>query len=159
PAFLSVPAHIRTLLVGPGGGVARRPDVFSQHTGGSFDEFVAVRSAADMIALLIQAPRRLNRVYLQSANGDGLALADVVSVTIGHAAGLIQDSGGQDSGGGIEAAIGWGLFRRFGETLRSPELHDHVRFDLVERAEPILAGARPMVAGAWERAKQDALGA
>lgn len=142
PAFLRVPPRLVNLLVAPSGGLDRRSDDFFSRTRGTFDIVSAMAAGADLVAAQVLAPTRLNRVHAQSSAAQGIDLSEVVKATVGFATERLVDDA-RDPGDEI---VGWTLLRRFGTTLGSAELHEHVRIALVEQSQDLISDRRPVVA-------------
>lgn len=148
PAFLSIEPRVRHILVDPSAGRTRRDGGIQRRTSGSFDEDSAVRVGTDLIVSLLLAPQRLNRIRVQERDG-GIGLSAVVDVTVRAALDTLDALPTAERSGTAEV-ISWTILRRFESTLRSPELHEHVRIALLEcladRPESQRASVRRRVA-------------
>jgi hypothetical protein len=149
PAFLTVPDHVRPLLVAPAGGRDRREGQFDHRTAGAFDIAAAVAAGTDVVAGALFAPARVNRL----ADGTGLPLAELVAAIAGRAVELLT----ADDRDPVTETIGWTLLRRFEHTVTSPELHHHARVAAVEAAA---TGPwdRPALKARWEAIEKAAYG-
>ena len=144
PEFLAIPDHIRPLLVPPSGGVGRREGQFGRQTAEAFDGTAAITAGADLIAELLLAPERLNRLTEQNRNGAGVDLGAVLTATVGYALDLL-DADRSEAG----EAIGWAILRRYEQTLESDALHHATRvatFEALGDREP----ARKAVKHRWD---------
>jgi hypothetical protein len=141
PEFLAVPEHIRPLLVAPAGGRDRREGQFDHRTAGAFDAAAAIAAGTDVVARVLFAPARVNRL----ADGTGLPLSELVAAVAGRAVELLT-AGDRDP---VTETIGWTLLRRFEHTVTSSELHHHARVAAVEAAA---TGPwdRPALRARWE---------
>jgi hypothetical protein len=138
PEFLTIPSHIRPLLVGPAGGRPRRAGQFDHRTAGSFDPAAAITAGTDIVAAPLLAPARLNRL------AEGTGLTELITHTVGRAFELLT-APTRDL---TTETIGWTLLRRFEHTATSPQLHHHTRVAAIE-AVPTTEWARPAVRSRW----------
>lgn len=145
PEFLSIPAHIRALLVPTGGGHAARDGGFGHRTTGAFDVEEAVGAATDLVVSVLLAPERLNRVAQQYDDG-GMGLGPVLSVTLDHAATLLNSDPDTTA-----SAIAWTILDRLERTAQSPELHRGPRAALIDHCENLLESSEtPASRRRWE---------
>ncbi len=139
PEFLTIPEHIRPLLVGPAGGRPRREGQFDNRTAGAFDVMAAVSAGADVVAGTLLAPTRLNRL--------GPALDEVLAATVGRAVELLS----AENRDAYTETIGWTLLRRFEHTVTAPLLHHQTRVAAVEIVDAWLPDdVRPALAARWK---------
>lgn len=137
--FLQVPAHIRPLLVPPAGGVTAPAGGFAHRTSGAPDIEAIVRAGTEAVASPLLAPARLNRVAQQAPE----VLAAIVEASAGRAlrsldeglalgaAGRGAEGASASAEGKTEQTIAWALLNRFTASLLSPDLHESVRFEIL----------------------------
>ncbi|MCQ9368739.1 zinc-dependent metalloprotease [Brevibacterium sp. 91QC2O2] len=168
--FLRVPEHIRPLLVPPAGGVTPPAGGFAHRTSGAADIEAIVRAGTEAVASPLLAPARLNRVAQQAPE----VLAAIVAATAGRALRSLDEgfafgaggcgarrtdtaeTGGDSAGAAVASAegktertIAWALLNRFTASLLSADLHESVRFEILD----LLSGVEPrnrLLARRWE---------